>query len=47
MVVEFDDCNTGTILYDLPGLGESGSIPIVRVASDNAVVCKVMIPVVP
>jgi hypothetical protein len=47
MEVRFDDCNTGTISYDLPGLGESGTIPIERVASDNAVVCKVMIPVVP
>jgi hypothetical protein len=47
MVVQFDDCNSGTISYDLPQLGESGSIAIERLAADNAVVCKVMIPVVP
>ena len=47
MRVEFEGCNAGTISYDLPQLGESGSIPIERLALDNAVVCKVMIPVVP
>ena len=36
----------GTLTYDLPGIGESGSMPIQRVAADNAVVCKVMMPVV-
>jgi hypothetical protein len=47
MVVQFDDCNSGTVSYDLTQLGESGSIPIKRLASDNAVVCKVMIPMIP
>jgi hypothetical protein len=47
MTLQFDDCNSGTVSYNLPGLGESGSIPIQRLAADNAVVCKVKIPVVP
>lgn len=47
MTVQFDDCNSATVSYDLPDLGESGSIPIQRLAADNSVVCKVMIPVVP
>lgn len=47
MVLQFDDCHSGMVSYDLPELGESGSIPIQRVASDNAAVCKVMTPMVP
>lgn len=47
ILLEFEDCNNGNVTYDLPGIGESGSMPIVRLASDNAVVCKVMTPVVP
>ena len=47
MTLQFDDCDSGTITYDLPDLGESGSIPIQRLASDNRVVCKIMIPLVP
>jgi hypothetical protein len=47
MVLQFDDCNAGAVTYDMPGLGEHGSISIQRLAPDNAIVCKVMIPVVP
>lgn len=47
MRVQFDDCSSGNVWYSLPQLGESGWIPIERLAPDNAVVCKVMIPMLP
>jgi hypothetical protein len=47
MELHFEDCNSGTVTYRLPQLGEYGSIPIERLAADNSVVCKVMIPIVP
>lgn len=40
ILLRFQDCHTGVVEYDLPGIGRSGSIPIVRVASDNAALCE-------
>jgi hypothetical protein len=40
IVLEFEDCATGSVDYDLPGAGASGTIPIERVAPDNAVFCE-------
>jgi len=47
ILLQFEDCNNGVVTYDLPGFGESGSMPIQRVAADNALLCKVMMPVIP
>lgn len=38
--LQFDDCYSGTVTYDLPGIGRSGSIPIQRVATDNVCNCE-------
>ena len=40
MTVSFSDCNNGLINFDIPSVGESGSIPITRVASDNVTDCE-------
>jgi hypothetical protein len=40
IVLQFEDCNTGTVNYEFPGIGRSGSIPIERVASDNIAHCE-------
>ena len=40
IVLQFVDCRTGIVSYDLPGLGLSGIIPIQRLASDNVAVCE-------
>ena len=40
--VTFSDCMNGTILYDFPGLGLTGAIPITRVAPDNAALCEAL-----
>jgi hypothetical protein len=39
MILEFEDCYTATISYELPGIERSGSIPIRRVATDNLCNC--------
>jgi hypothetical protein len=44
ILLEFDDCYTGTITYELPGIGRSGSIPIERMASDNIALCEMLSP---
>jgi len=40
VVLQFEDCSTGTVSYEFPGIGSSGSIPIERVASDNIAHCN-------
>jgi hypothetical protein len=43
MTVRFSDCNNGTIDYDLTSVGETGTIPITRVADENVAVCEEML----
>lgn len=40
VVVEFTDCSTGTVSYDIPSIGQQGVIPIQRVAPDNVALCE-------
>ena len=40
ITLQFKDCYTGTVIYELPGIGRSGSIPIKRVALDNVCNCE-------
>jgi hypothetical protein len=40
MLLEFEDCSSGTVLYDLPAIGRTGMIPIVRIAPDNLTECE-------
>lgn len=42
ILLQFDNCYTGMISYDLPSLGRSGSVPIERIASENIAVCEVL-----
>lgn len=39
IALKFDDCYTGSVTYELPGIGRFGSIPIQRVATDNVCNC--------
>ena len=36
----FENCNAGTVSYDLPGISARGVSPIQRVALDNVVICE-------
>lgn len=46
ILLQFDDCYSGMITYDLPDIGRSGSIPIERMASDNIALCEAISTVV-
>jgi hypothetical protein len=40
VVLQFEDCSTGSVTYDLPAISRSGVIPIQRVAIDNVPACE-------
>lgn len=40
MIVEFSDCNAGTVSYDIPSVGRQGVIAIERIALDNVPLCE-------
>ncbi|MEM1413086.1 MAG: hypothetical protein AAGH19_12085, partial [Pseudomonadota bacterium] len=42
LVLEFSDCGAGTLSYDLPGAGVSGTIPLERVVKDNEALCDAL-----
>ncbi len=44
IIVQFFDCNSGTVEYDLPSVGLKGTVPIKRVARDNVSLCEALKP---
>ena len=42
MVIEFRDCESGLVSYNITSLGISGSIPIQRTAKDNVALCEAL-----
>ena len=40
IVLEFLDCDTGLVHFNIPSLGLSGTIPIVRLSNDNVALCE-------
>jgi 6-phosphogluconolactonase (cycloisomerase 2 family) len=40
VIVEFSDCNSGTITYNIPSIAREGVIPIQRIALDNVPLCE-------
>ena len=40
ITLQFENCEAGTVSYDLPSYGLMGEIPIQRVASDNIAACR-------
>lgn len=40
----FNDCNSGTVEYEIPSIGRSGTVPIQRVANDNIALCEALQP---
>jgi hypothetical protein len=40
IALQFENCESGTVSYDLPSYGLIGEIPIQRVASDNIAACQ-------
>ncbi len=44
LIVEFTDCNSGTITYDIPSIDRQGVIPIRRIVNDNVALCESLNP---
>jgi len=40
IVVEFADCEAGTVSYDIPSIDSQGIVPIQRVVPDNIALCE-------
>lgn len=40
ITLSFENCNNGTVEYDIPSISRQGTIPIQRVADDNVALCK-------
>jgi choice-of-anchor B domain-containing protein len=40
IILEFTDCNTGLLTYDIHSIGHQGEIPIERIALDNVSLCE-------
>jgi len=40
--LQLENCNSGTVTYDLPGVPASGVIPIQRVALDGVGYCEIL-----
>ena len=42
ITLTFDSCNSATVKYDITSIGQSGTVPIRRVANDNIVLCEAL-----
>jgi len=42
ILLRFEDCNTGSVTYDIPSAGLTGVIPIERIATDNVAHCEML-----
>ena len=42
LTLTFEDCNSGTVEYDIPSIGQTGTVPIERISSDNIALCDAL-----
>ena len=42
MIVEFEDCTTGTVRYDISSINSQGEVPIQRVTPDIVALCEAL-----
>ena len=40
ILLQFENCNSGTVTYDIPSIARTGVIPIERIALDNVPHCE-------
>lgn len=40
ILLQFDDCASGSLYYDIPSIGQSGLIPIQRVCNEHVALCE-------
>ncbi len=39
ILLQFENCNSGSVFYDIPSIGRTGMVPIQRVNSENVALC--------
>ncbi len=39
ILLQFEDCNNGSVFYDIPSIGRTGMVPIQRISDDNVAQC--------
>jgi len=42
IILTFDNCNSGTVEYDIPSINRTGTVTIRRVANDNISLCEAL-----
>jgi plastocyanin len=42
IILTFEDCNSGTVEYDIPSINRQGTVPIQRIANDNIALCEAL-----
>jgi len=42
IILTFNDCNSGTVEYDIPSINRQGVVPIQRIANDNIALCETL-----
>jgi len=42
IALSFESCEKGTVEYDIPSIGQNGTVPIERVAKDNIALCETL-----
>ena len=47
LYIEFSDCNSGTVTYDIEHANVQGVIPIERIVTDNVPFCEELVPLTP
>ena len=40
ILLQFDDCSSGSLYYDIPSIGRSDIVPIRRICNDNVALCE-------
>jgi hypothetical protein len=43
ITLSFNNCKSGSVKYDIPSIGRSGTVPIERIAPDNVALCEALI----
>jgi Leucine-rich repeat (LRR) protein len=42
ITLTFENCNSGTVEYNIPSINKQGIVPIVRVVNDNILLCQIL-----
>ncbi|MFC1688456.1 hypothetical protein ACFL07_02200 [Pseudomonadota bacterium] len=42
IILTFENCNSGTVEYDITSIGQTGTVPIERIVTDNVALCDLL-----